>query len=563
MLTNSKETKPTFLVTLPEELIEAVLAHCHDPSRLVRTCKLLHTIGARPGMRAKWFLQKYGPADAVQGSLRWTKLLSVEALELVFKFVPVVPRYVIQRALTRFQHTNQAHLVVPLLKYGLTHYDDLSLHKNDGQTFKELLPYASGLHIHTPPFLTVARLETMEKLVIQYRFDVNFCKWNPTTGTPLLFTNEGFRVFLTAVASGNSMLVKALLKHKMVTHVHRFINPYTGLSTTPFEVMTHLFDAGPHWEETFFAPELRTYLRKTTEALLLATKNKHLHIMKLLLTHDLDRWDTSDGVEVLSCCLQLAVDESFEFGVELLTEYLGANPPPKSDLALKRALRRACLDGDLKGVKMLIKEGASFENIQNDFVFGMDPLKHIIALEKAEIFQYLIKNLEWDRERLSQLLTYAIDCSSSDSVRFLLRPRGNKQMPTVTERHLRRCVVHANADLMPILLRTIEKQVPDKVIPGFNAVLRLAQRRAVIQTQSRVQIVHLLEEYFGRATEKARSWKAKTAKRKGSSGSTGSSSSKGREAGLGVAPNSGVVKKNVVRNTMTSRRASEAQSSLQ
>lgn len=100
-------------------------------------------------------------------------------------------RYIIQRAFTRFQHINKPSLLVPLLQHGLILYDDLALHKNDGQQFKELLPYASQNQHNHMTFIMQARLEALDDLVNTYGFDVNFCKWSNVTGLPLLHTNEG------------------------------------------------------------------------------------------------------------------------------------------------------------------------------------------------------------------------------------------------------------------------------------------------------------------------------------------------------------------------------------
>ncbi|KAI8913036.1 hypothetical protein DFJ77DRAFT_466546 [Powellomyces hirtus] len=185
------EGQSVSLSDLPEEVLEIIFLHVQDPSKLVRGCRSLHGVGNKALVRVRWLLARWGRANAFQGALRWTKILDSETLELLLKAVPVVPRYIIQRALTRFQHVNKADLIAPLMTYGLTHYHNLSLHKHDGQCFKDLLPFASSSLLQQMTFFTQTRLDVIDELVNVYNFNVNFCKWNPNTGLPMMATNEG------------------------------------------------------------------------------------------------------------------------------------------------------------------------------------------------------------------------------------------------------------------------------------------------------------------------------------------------------------------------------------
>ncbi|KAJ3003984.1 hypothetical protein HKX48_001472 [Thoreauomyces humboldtii] len=499
------------LGTLPEELLEQIFINVHNPSELIRSCVGLRNVGSRPLVKVSWLVARWGPINAFQGSLRWTRLLDVQSLELLFKAVPVVPRFILQRAMTRFVHENKAELIGPLISYGLTHYDDLSLNKHDGQAFKELLPFASNLQLHHLALLSHTRMELIDVLVSRYRFDVNFCKWNPATGVPLLPTNEGFRLFLTAVAGGNQVMVKALLKYKMRTHVERYTLPFSG---APARAHDPLFEATPQWEDSFFQPELRPYMKYTVEALILATKNKHLEIMRLLLEYDCERWLTESGSEVLKSSLQLAVDESFPDGVQLVTEYIGSfPPPPKSALALKRALLHACFENDLRAVKELVEEGATVDGAKGDTGEGVDPMKNVIFTEKVEIFKYLVRALTFPTSVLSDLLTYAIDNAAEACARELLT--GRRQKPVVIEKHLRRCIVHASRTLMPILIRRLLIQQPDKIVSGFSGVMRLAVKRANAEplAEQRQIIVAELEAYKEQIDAKQRTRKKNSGKR--------------------------------------------------
>ncbi|KAI9098342.1 hypothetical protein DFS34DRAFT_649926 [Phlyctochytrium arcticum] len=463
---------------LPGELIESIFTYVADPSKLVKSTASCWTVGKKSWVKCKWLIARFGLENAFQGSLRWTKLLEPDTLDLLLKTVPIVPRYIVQRALTRFQHINKPVLIIPLLSYGLQHYDDLSLCKNDGQYFKEVIPWTA--HAHSNSLVTAARLEALDILIKKYRFNINFCKWSIVTGLPLMNTNEGFRTFLTAVTSGNVALVRVLLRYNIATHIERY-SPAgsTNINNRVYDMaMFHLFEASAQWEESFFPNEIRSYMTKTVEALILATKHKQDEVMRLLLEHDLDRWHTVDGFEVLKSTLQLAVDDNYTAGINLLVAYMGNyRPPSKSPSALRRALIAACVDNDLKVVKALLKEGASFELTSEDIGIhaGVDPLKHLIATGKELIFQHLIRAVDFSPDKLSELLIYAIDQHSFSIARYLLTNR--RQRPIITDRTIRRCIVHGGTTLLPHILKVLLLQSPDKLVPNFSAALRLAEKR--------------------------------------------------------------------------------------
>jgi hypothetical protein len=79
-------------------------------------------------------------------------------------------------------------------------------------------------------------------------------------------------------------------------------------------------------------------LPATADAVILAVRYKKLPIVQLLLEADLDRWETTEGRQVLNVCLQLAVDESFVEGVTLLKMYTDGSTPKKSAAALRKLL---------------------------------------------------------------------------------------------------------------------------------------------------------------------------------------------------------------------------------
>ncbi|KNC97254.1 uncharacterized protein SPPG_07641 [Spizellomyces punctatus DAOM BR117] len=556
----SQKARPMLQATtfsdLPEELLEAIFSFVYDPSRLIKVNSTLRTVGRKCWVRCSWLVRKYGKLNAFQGALRWTKLLDPDTFELLLKIVPPVPRYIIQRGVTRFQHINKLSLLIPLLQYGEMLYGDLSLAKNDGQYFKEIIPWT--VHAHSNSLMTAARMEALEVLVKKYRFDVNFCKWSMVTGLPLLKTNEGFRTFLTAVSSGNKALVKVLLRYNIATHIERFPSGSPATERAYDMTMFPLFEATAQWEESFFPNETRMYMTKTVEALILATKQRQEEVMELLLEHDLERWNTAQGFEVLKATLQLAVDENYVAGVDMLTRYMGNyQQPTKSPAALRRALIAACVENDLKAVKTLLKEGARFDIAAEESGghAGVDPLKHLIATEKEAIFQYLIRTMDFTEEKLAELLVYAIDQQSFHIARYLLTNR--RQRPVITDKTIRRCIVHSGTTLIQPILKVLLAQSPDKLVPNFSAALRLAEKRYQEQRDGDT-FVRELVRYRDKVMEKAAAKKAKgKAKAKARGPKRADYVSALSNMGIGASSSEAIAKPKG-RSTATSRRASGA-----
>jgi hypothetical protein len=102
------ENRPSLLI-LPKEIIADIftLVEPRTASRLSSSCTLIRNIAKSPSVKVKWLLNRYGHKHVIEGSLKWTKLLDPITLDCLFKIVTKVPRYVIQRAFTRFKEVNK------------------------------------------------------------------------------------------------------------------------------------------------------------------------------------------------------------------------------------------------------------------------------------------------------------------------------------------------------------------------------------------------------------------------------------------------------------------------
>ncbi|KAJ3291361.1 hypothetical protein HK104_006156 [Borealophlyctis nickersoniae] len=485
------------LSALPSELLEAIFIRTRQPTSLVRTCARFWSLSKKSSIRATWLVNRYGLSKAFEAALRWTRILDEAVVECLIKMVPPIPRYVLQRAMTRFTHANRPDLLIRLLRYGLTIYDDLSLQKPDTLQFRELTVY----HHYTTPTVLENKLKQLRILVEQYNFDVNFCKWSSVSGLPYVDVNEGYRAFLSAVVAGNEALVRELLKFNIATHVSpdQIDESRSFFAQFPFglwseRTLNDPLAATPQWALSLFPNELRSYLTKTADALILATKHKFIEIMRLLLDHDIERWDTPEGAQVLEKALQLAVDENFDDGIQILQNYMAdAEAPQKSPTALKKLLIEACLHDKLEDVKRLVTEGARFDIPSGGDIFArtIDPLKHIVINNKLAIVSWLIKNYPFDSEKLTEMLTTSVDVQNNALVRLLLNNR--KVRPKVTDRTLRRCIVQYGYETMPLLLREAKRAHPEKLVGGYSTVLKLAERRARDGRDSDVFVKELRE----------------------------------------------------------------------
>ncbi|KAI9204857.1 uncharacterized protein BJ171DRAFT_90706 [Polychytrium aggregatum] len=500
----------TWLVDLPPEVLELIFVYTDNPLALSRSCWSLQRISKSAIVRAKWLIRKYGARAAFEAGCRWMGLWSIELMEYLFQNTPKLPRYVIQRAFTRFQKKNCPWLIAHLLVHGLRLYSDLSLDKSDVQTFMELAACEPHAHILGTMSHSARKLEAIKSLVSDYGFDVNFMKWTlGQSPIPVPQIKEGYRALLCAVSSKNTPLVKTLLECNAMTHVPLALGALKVHNRTASEMILsqlhqtislglwnwtdRVIDNSPlqlsqsEWAKGFFPVDLRHYLTCSADAVLIAAKTHNQEIMRMLLDHDLDRWETSHGVQVLKSVLQFCIDDGYNDGIQLLQNYITTKKighMQRSPFALRRALIEACISSNLESVATLIDEGARFEIDDRRQIYGfagyLDPLKMIITSENTRLLSFLMQRYMFNEASLRQMLVLAIEGNVMSAVRVLLNSR-QKVRFAINEKVLRRTVVSQRYEIMPLLLRELKKTAREtgRLITGFGSVLRFAERRMI------------------------------------------------------------------------------------
>ncbi|KAJ1547284.1 hypothetical protein HK096_003611 [Nowakowskiella sp. JEL0078] len=427
--------------------------------------------------------------------------------------------YVIQRAFLRFQQASRPDLVIELLQYGINLYgENMEISKTDTQTYREL--------VSPPifPMISENRFSKLETLIKDFRFDVNFCK-SSEFGIP----NFGFRIFLTTILGGSLQLVTELLKYNVATHI-----PVATMSSnqrhsdnmmryTTLMSISGTVESIPYWALAFFPSELRAYLPRTCDALILATMLQSEEIMVLLLDHDFERWNTTDGLWVLRNALQLAVDEEFASGVRLLHRYVSASTvyessgldaavPQRSMTAMRKSLFEACLNNDLESVKALVDAGARFEMhmtalpspivgsstyfsfLHDSRGYRTDPTPHLILNNRYDMMRFLIRNYPFEESRLSEMLIRAIDTRNEDIARLILLKK-NEPRAFVTDRALKRAIHNGMVNIFPMLLRELHRRDPAKLVRGYTNVVKMATKRYSDKKDPEASFLTMLKEY--------------------------------------------------------------------
>ncbi|KAI8809281.1 hypothetical protein BJ742DRAFT_805695 [Cladochytrium replicatum] len=340
--------------TLPHECLAIILSFVKDPSSLVQSCSAFFQVSSRASARIAWLINKYGLPHALESALGChSKLVDRHCFECLLRTVPVVPRYVIQRAFTRLHVLNKADLIVPLLQYGLSHYDDLSLNKSDTQSFREavspaLSPFNLSLFSDFSSLTDEARIKRLRTLVEKYNFDVNFCAWVPETGRVSPWVREGYKAFLTAIESKATALVKALLEFKIATHIEP---QYIDLELQDPRGL-HAYGSSTllNWILVLFPSDVRPYLPRSCDALYLAIRQRDMEVMTLLLEADQQRWETKEeGILVLRNALQFAVDESYVPAYELISSYLRSAAKAHMERKSKRNAAKSVCSSPVRG----------------------------------------------------------------------------------------------------------------------------------------------------------------------------------------------------------------------
>ncbi|KAI9357604.1 hypothetical protein DFJ73DRAFT_820378 [Zopfochytrium polystomum] len=505
------------LPRLPPEVHQEIFAYLTPAAaeRLMLSSKYFRELSKSPSLRAQWIIQLYGRSVALEASLRWTKLVDAHTLQNLIKTCGPAPRYVVQRAILRYQFVNQSAQLLLMLTHAMTQWSDLSLNRLDDDTFlRAVEDFRESGQSARETFR-----QTIMKLVDDYRFNVNFVKCCSEKGLPRLAVNEGFMTFLDAVNKGSQHLVQLLLDLGVQTFL-----PVNRKEGPPFNV-------------TFFPPlyyfssSVRRYIKSSIEPMLLAVRAQDETILRILLEADTARWRTAGGQEALKSALQLSVDENFSAATELLktfTEDLAT--PKRSPEALKKLLVQACLTGNLEDVKRWTREGARFEVVVPEYyvLSSCELLKEMVDQNQIEIVDYLIHNYPFDSIQLSELLVSAIASIKNSIVRRLLSPSVSVMVP-ITIKALRRCLMNWNFEALDLCLTALEARSSTAIFSGFLSTLRCAKRKSARRDMTR--FVERLEQYQATIEENKRN-AAEAQRQRKAAQLQKSSSAKGRKRPL-------------------------------
>ncbi|KAF5385682.1 hypothetical protein D9757_005531 [Collybiopsis confluens] len=96
------------LENLCDEVLQLVFCSLHDPTPFTLVSKRLHAFSQDPYVRAQYFLNRYGRAQAVYEALGRGKVLNEKVLNILISSGAHVSRYLIQIAMHHYFHT-QSH----------------------------------------------------------------------------------------------------------------------------------------------------------------------------------------------------------------------------------------------------------------------------------------------------------------------------------------------------------------------------------------------------------------------------------------------------------------------
>ncbi|TPX51515.1 hypothetical protein SeMB42_g01895 [Synchytrium endobioticum] len=480
---------------LPNELILSIITHLENPAQFSQTSRRMLLLSKDPLVRAQWLLNRYG-SHAFEASFMWSKVSTLDTLNYLILLLPRIPRYQIQRAIARYQYTDNLDCLLRILQYGRDMYKTLSLNKQDTMLFSEVTAaqagFNAGMGVLGSMTTDAAALETLRMLVQDYGFSVNYTKFSAQPGISLLDVNEGYRTFLAAIGANNVRLVRALLDYGAVTHIAKPATSFLRLGIRalgleagmPNRRQLYGLDmdrfAQSHYSH-YFPSDLRQYSTPTADALIMAARSKNVEIVRLLLDHDIERWNEEAGLKVLKTVLQLAVDENFTQGAEIIRSYLTSNEgtPKKSPSALKKLLVDAVMRDNFEDVQNLIlKEGARFETpgVVDMFHRQIDVFRNIILGDKRAILSFLLKNYPTLTDyQLGDMLIHAIETNNAGIISMLLNNKNCK--PRILDRTLRRAMMKSCYDAFPGLLKALLDQQPHKTPSGWKQLLRVAEKR--------------------------------------------------------------------------------------
>ncbi|KAJ4482055.1 hypothetical protein J3R30DRAFT_2117499 [Lentinula aciculospora] len=195
---------------LCDEILQLVFYELHDPTPFTLLCKRLHHFSQDPYARAHYFLNRYGPAQAVFEALGRGKVVNERVLDILMTSGAHLSRYLVQIAIHHYFFT-QTHFVkskwvrnvsfpvfLHFMQLASTRYGEIPREKgqDDGSLFLTYLRES-----RYPPSLRSISWETIRDILEIYKF-IPFSTKDPITAQfPLVLAVEP-RLLPYAVANG-------------------------------------------------------------------------------------------------------------------------------------------------------------------------------------------------------------------------------------------------------------------------------------------------------------------------------------------------------------------------
>lgn len=180
---SKSHTQPPQLSSLPSELQRRIFLYVSKPQNLMSTSKAFQVFSKDPSTIVDWLQYRYGKSPImIEASSSWLRIIDTTTFDIMLRRVHVIPRYVIQRLVHRFQQKNKPELMVRILTRGLDLYDDLSLNFADTNGFRDSYlrngSLQSFFHLHFAMDPAVEQnMDILEQLVTKYNFNLNYCRW--------------------------------------------------------------------------------------------------------------------------------------------------------------------------------------------------------------------------------------------------------------------------------------------------------------------------------------------------------------------------------------------------
>ncbi|KAF8903160.1 hypothetical protein CPB84DRAFT_1728604 [Gymnopilus junonius] len=198
---------------LCDEILQLIFYELVDPSPLTRVSQRFYRFSQDPYVRAHYFLNHYGPGEAVYYALGRGKVVTERVLDILLSSGAHLSRYLVQIAVHHYFYT-QAHFIKThwvrhvslgvmshFLKLAAERYGEISFAKgdDDGTTFSIFLK-----ENRLPPSLKTVTWETIKTLMETYNF-IPFSNRDPIMSQfPLALAVEP-RLLPCAVANGFSL----------------------------------------------------------------------------------------------------------------------------------------------------------------------------------------------------------------------------------------------------------------------------------------------------------------------------------------------------------------------